>query len=84
MAKGTRERPLRVGDPVPSDAVEFLEAYRQLPLDRQRAVIDCIKSMPPNLAGYEKVRRIGLALGHSEAVVAAMVQPLRRRRLRVV
>jgi hypothetical protein len=81
----SRRRPLRVGDPVPPDAVEFLERFRQLPSPRQRAAMDCIKSMPPDATGAEKVRRLCLAIqGTPRAVVDAIIVQERRAALRVV
>jgi hypothetical protein len=77
-------RPLRVGDPVPSDAVEFMRMVRQLPPERYHSLLNCITHFPQGLSGYEKVRRIGIALGHSEGVAAALAAPLRRKHLRVV
>jgi hypothetical protein len=52
----------------------FLESFRQLPSDRRRAAIDCIKSMPAGATADEKVRRLCLAIsGYPRAVVDAII-----------
>jgi hypothetical protein len=76
-----RQRPLRVGDPIPPDAVEFIRAVRQLPPDNYKALLECITSFPLGLSGYEKCPRMGIALGHSEGTAAAHAAPLRRKHL---
>jgi hypothetical protein len=65
----SRRGALRVGDRVPPDAVEFMSLVQALPPERYRSLLDCIAHLPPGLSGAEKVRRIGIALGHSEAAV---------------
>ena len=80
----SRRRPLRVGDPIPPDAIEFMRAVRQLPPDNYKALLECITSFPPSLSGYEKCRRIGIAIGLPEGVAAAHAAPLRRKHLRGV
>jgi len=79
-----RRRPLRIGDPAPPDAVEFVEAYHALASDQRRAVIDCIKSMPPGISGDEKVRRVCLAFIYPLGAVNAIVAQERRAAFRVV
>ncbi len=65
MAKRTRWPALRIGDPVPPDAVEWLQVFNAMPPERQRAVADCAR-LPlrrRGLSGYEQIRRLALALG---------------------
>jgi hypothetical protein len=62
-----------------TDAVEFMSLVRQLPPERYRSLLDCIAHLPPGLSGDEKVRRIGIGLGHSET---AIEQPRRGLSLR--
>jgi hypothetical protein len=40
--------------------------------------------MPPQLSPYEKMKRVGIALGLPEDALAAELTPLRRKHLRVV
>jgi len=81
----SRQPPPRIGDPVPPDAARFLDSFRQLPSDRQRAAIDCIKTMPAGISGDERVRRLCLAiLGHPKAAVDAIIIQERRAGFRVV
>ena len=85
MAKRTRKRPLRIGDPVPPDQVEFLETFRRMPSPCQRAAIDATNSMPPGATGDEKVRRVCLAIaGHPRAEVDAIIVQERRASFRAV
>lgn len=80
----SRRRALRVGEPIPPDAVDFMSLVRQPPPKRYQSLLDCVTHLPPGLSGYEKVRRIWIALGYSEGAAAAHAAPLRRKHLRAV
>ena len=80
----SRQRRLRVGDPIPPDAVEFIRAVRQCRLTIYKALLECITSFPPGLSGYEKCLRVGIAIGLPKGVAAAHAAPLRRKHLRPV
>jgi len=84
MAKRTHRPPLRIGDPVPPDEVKWLLAFRALPKDLQRAVGECIRSMPPGISGDERVRRVCLAFSHPLDVINAIIVQERRARFRIV
>jgi hypothetical protein len=80
-------RKLRVGDPIPPDAMEFIAAIRALPPETRQRVTEFAEQQyrrQPRLSQYELARQFGLTIGHSEGYLAALLAPLRRAHLKVV
>jgi hypothetical protein len=73
---------LRVSNQIPADAVAFMRVVSRLSPEQYQALLTCLENQPANLSGYEKIRQIALALGHSKAAAAAFAAPLPRQRTR--
>lgn len=69
---------------VTSDELLVMQLFRSVPPDLRNRVAACVEDLNARqaLSGYEKVRRLGLALGYSPGELTAMLAPLRYAHLR--